>query len=179
MHRVEQVKVTLNHAKLAQLNPKTSLKGKTLVITGGSRGIGLAIAKRAAEDGANIAILAKSTEEMPNLPGTIFSAAKEIEKAGGKALPVKCDIRSEKEIIRAISEVVSRFGGIDILVNNASAIFISGTEQTTSKKLNEKVRSHSPGKHERKFLNDQALSSSFKKKFEPTRAHSFSAIKHE
>jgi citronellol/citronellal dehydrogenase len=104
-----------------------NLKGKTMVVTGGSRGIGLAIAKRAAKDGANVAILAKTTTEDPRLPGTIFSAAKEIEELGGKALPIQCDIRDEKKVKEAIEKVVATFGGIDILVNNASAINLVGT----------------------------------------------------
>jgi len=104
-----------------------TLKGKTMVVTGGSRGIGLAIAKRAAKDGANVAILAKTATEDPRLPGTIFTAAKEIEEAGGKALPIQCDIRDEKKVKEAIEKVVATFGGIDILVNNASAINLVGT----------------------------------------------------
>lgn len=111
-----------------------SLKGKTIVVTGGSRGIGLAIAKKCAADGANIAILAKTAEENPKLPGTIYSAAKEIEQAGGKALPLVCDIRSEKTAEECIKKVVETFGGIDILINNASAINLDGTLDTSMKK---------------------------------------------
>ena len=148
MQRIGQVNSKLNQSQNVKFSEKGSLKGKTLIITGGSRGIGLAIAKRAAKDGANVAILAKTTEEHPSLPGTIFSAAEEIEKAGGKALPIKCDIRNEEDIVRAIAEVVAKFGGVDILVNNASAIFISGTEQTNSKKFTQKIRSYSPGQHQ-------------------------------
>lgn len=111
-----------------------TLKGKTLVITGASRGIGLAIAKRAAMDQANIAILAKTAEPHPKLPGTIYTAAKEIEALGGQALPIVCDIRFEDQVTKAIKEVVARFGGIDILVNNASAISLTGTLETDMKR---------------------------------------------
>ena len=112
-----------------------SLKDKTIVITGGSRGIGLAIAKRAAQDGANIAILAKTITENTKLPGTIFTAAKEIEEAGGKALPIQCDIRYEGSIKEAIDKVVETYGEIDILVNNASAIAMTGTLETEAKRF--------------------------------------------
>jgi citronellol/citronellal dehydrogenase len=98
------------------------LKGKTIFITGASRGIGLEIAKRCAKDGANIAIAAKTVEEHPKLPGTIYTAAKEIEEAGGKCLPLQCDIRDEASVKAAIQKTVDTFGGIDILINNASAI---------------------------------------------------------
>src|SRR3972149_3170785 len=97
-----------------------SLKGKTLFISGASRGIGLAIALRAARDGANIAVAAKTTEPHPKLPGTIYTAAAEIEKAGGVALPLVCDIREEERVAGAVKRATERFGGIDILVNNAS-----------------------------------------------------------
>src|ERR1700742_3713455 len=99
-----------------------SLKGKTLFITGASRGIGLAIALRAARDGANIAIAAKTAEPHPELPGTIYTAAENIEKAGGKALPIMCDIREEAQVASAVEQCATKFGGIDICVNNASAI---------------------------------------------------------
>jgi citronellol/citronellal dehydrogenase len=112
-----------------------SLKGKTVFITGGSRGIGLAIALRAAADGANIAIAAKTAEPQPKLPGTIHTAASEIEAAGGKCLPVQCDIRDEAQIARAVAAAVERFGGIDILVNNASAISLTGTMETPLKRF--------------------------------------------
>lgn len=102
-----------------------TFKGKTVFITGGSRGIGKAIALRLAHEGANIVIAAKTTEPHPRLEGTIFSAAEEIEKAGGKALAVKCDIREEEQVVNAVAEAVKTFGGIDILVNNASAINLS------------------------------------------------------
>lgn len=112
-----------------------SLKGKTLFITGASRGIGLAIGLRAARDGANIAIAAKTAEPHPKLPGTIYTAAKEIEKAGGKALPLVVDVRSEAAVIEAVEATVSRFGGIDICVNNASAISLTGTLATDMKRF--------------------------------------------
>jgi len=112
----------------------SSLKGKTLFITGASRGIGLAIALRAARDGANIAIAAKTAEPHKHLPGTIYTAAEEIEKAGGKALPLMVDIRSEELVQDAVEKTVARFGGIDICVNNASAISLTGTEATEMKR---------------------------------------------
>ncbi|HEX3808707.1 MAG TPA: NAD(P)-dependent oxidoreductase [Rhizomicrobium sp.] len=111
-----------------------SLQNKTLFITGASRGIGLAIALRAAKDGANIAIAAKTAEPNPKLPGTIYTAAEEIEKAGGKALPIVCDIRFEEEVAKAVEATATKFGGIDICINNASAIQLTGTEQTDMKR---------------------------------------------
>ncbi len=108
-----------------------TLEGKTLFVTGGSRGIGLAIAKRAAADGANIVIAAKTAEPHPKLPGTIYTAAAEVEAAGGQALPVVCDIRDEDAVQAAVRQGAERFGGIDIVVNNASAIALKGTEQIT------------------------------------------------
>ena len=111
-----------------------SLKGKTLFITGGSRGIGLAIAVRAARDGANVAIAAKTAEPHPKLPGTIHTAAEEIEKAGGRALPILCDIRDEQQVIAAVQKTAETFGGIDVLVNNASAISLTGTLATDMKR---------------------------------------------
>ena len=111
-----------------------SLKGKTLFISGASRGIGLAIGVRAARDGANVVIAAKTAEPNPKLPGTISSAAEEIERAGGKALPCIVDIRNEDQIQAAVAKAVAMFGGIDILVNNASAISLSGTLQTPMKR---------------------------------------------
>jgi citronellol/citronellal dehydrogenase len=110
-----------------------SLAGKTLFITGASRGIGLAIGLRAARDGANVVVVAKTVEPHPKLPGTIHSAAAEIEAAGGKALAVQCDVRSDDDIARAIAVGVERFGGIDIVVNNASAIRLGGTAQVDGK----------------------------------------------
>jgi citronellol/citronellal dehydrogenase len=112
-----------------------SLAGKTLFITGASRGIGLAIALRAARDGANIAIAAKTDAPNPKLPGTIHTAAAEIEKAGGQALPLVCDIRFEDQVTAAVEQTVGRFGGIDICVNNASAISLTGTPQTDMKRF--------------------------------------------
>ena len=112
-----------------------NLQGKTLFITGASRGIGLAIARRAAVDGANIAIAAKTTEQNPKLPGTIFSAAEEIEAAGGRALPLQCDIRDEASVQAAVAAAAERFGGIDILVNNASAISLTPTDATPMKRF--------------------------------------------
>lgn len=111
-----------------------SLKGKTLFITGASRGIGLAIALRAAKDGANIAIAAKTAEPHKHLPGTIYSAAEEIEKAGGKALPLLVDIRYEEQVQDAVAAAAEKFGGIDICINNASAISLTGTESTEMKR---------------------------------------------
>lgn len=108
-------------------------ENKTVFITGGSRGIGKAIALRLAKEGANIAIAAKSIEENPKLGGTIFTAAKEIEKAGAKALPIQCDIRFEDQVQLAVETTVHAFGGIDILINNASAISLTKVEQTEPK----------------------------------------------
>ena len=113
----------------------SNLNGKTLFITGGSRGIGLAIAKRAARDGANIVIAAKTAETNPKLPGTIYSAAAEIEAAGGHALAVQTDIRDEASVLAAVEQAVARFGGIDILVNNASAISLTPTTATPMKRF--------------------------------------------
>ena len=112
-----------------------SLKNKTVLITGASRGIGKAIALRLAKEGANIIIAAKSVEENAKLGGTIFSAAKEIEEAGGQALAVQCDIRFEDQIQQVVDKAIERFGGIDMLVNNASAISLSPTEQTDPKRF--------------------------------------------
>jgi citronellol/citronellal dehydrogenase len=112
----------------------SSLKGKTLFITGASRGIGLAIGVRAARDGANVAIVAKTTEPHPKLPGTIYTAAKEIEAAGGQALPIVCDIQQDEQVAASVEQTVEKFGGIDILVNNASAIHLTGTTATPMKR---------------------------------------------
>jgi citronellol/citronellal dehydrogenase len=111
-----------------------SLTGKTLFITGASRGIGKSIALRAARDGANVAIVAKTTEPHPKLPGTIYTAAEEIVAAGGKALPLAVDIRDENLVADAVKKTVETFGGIDILVNNASAIHLTTTEATPMKR---------------------------------------------
>jgi citronellol/citronellal dehydrogenase len=112
-----------------------SLAGKRIFITGGSRGIGLAIALRAAADGASIAIAAKTADANPKLPGTIFSAAKDIEAAGGTALPIQCDIRDEAAIEAAVAKAAAQFGGLDILINNASAINLTPTEKTPAKRF--------------------------------------------
>jgi citronellol/citronellal dehydrogenase len=112
-----------------------SLKGKTLFITGASRGIGLAIAKRAAKDGANVAIAAKTSEPNPKLEGTIHTAAEEIERAGGTALPIACDVRDEDQVQHAVEQTVAKFGGIDVCVNNASAISLTAIEQTEMKRF--------------------------------------------
>jgi citronellol/citronellal dehydrogenase len=114
---------------------KVTLAGKTIFISGGSRGIGLAIVKRAAVDGANVAIAAKTVEPNPKLPGTIYSAAEEIEAAGGKALALACDIRDEQQVVAAARKTAETFGGIDILINNASAINLTPTEATPMKRF--------------------------------------------
>ena len=111
-----------------------TLKGKTAFITGASRGIGKAIALRLAQEGANIAIAAKTTEPHPKLPGTIFTAAEEIKAAGGQALPLKVDIRFEDQVQAAVDQAVTTFGGIDICINNASAIYLTGTLDTQMKR---------------------------------------------
>ncbi len=112
----------------------STLSGKTLFISGASRGIGKAIALRAAQDGANVVIAAKTAEPHPKLPGTVYSAAKEIEEAGGKALPCIVDIRFEDQVKAAVARAIDTFGGIDILVNNASAISLTSTLHTTMKR---------------------------------------------
>ena len=113
----------------------TSLKGKTLFISGASRGIGLAIALRAARDGANVAIAAKTTEPHPKLKGTIFTAAEDVRAAGGEALPLVCDIRDEAQVMAAIDHTVDEFGGIDICINNASAISLTNSQATDMKRF--------------------------------------------
>ena len=112
-----------------------TLAGKRIFITGGSRGIGLAIALKAARDGAHIAIAAKTTDPHPKLPGTIYSAATEIEAAGGKALPIQCDLRDENQIAESVAKAAAEFGGLDILINNASAINLTPTLQTPAKRF--------------------------------------------
>jgi citronellol/citronellal dehydrogenase len=112
-----------------------SFENKTILITGASRGIGKAIAVKLAEEGANIVIASKSIEENPKLGGTIFSAATEIEQAGGRALPVQCDIRFEEQVKTTVDKAIETFGGIDILINNASAISLTSTEQTEIKRF--------------------------------------------
>ena len=111
-----------------------SLKDRTLFMTGGSRGIGLAIALRAARDGANVALLAKTAEPNPKLPGTIYTAAEEIEAAGGKALPIVGDVRDADSVAGAVAQAAERFGGIDICINNASAINLKTIEETEAKR---------------------------------------------
>jgi citronellol/citronellal dehydrogenase len=111
------------------------LSGKRIFVTGGSRGIGLAIALRAARDGASVAIAAKTSDPNPKLPGTIHSAAEEIRAAGGTALPIQCDLRDEAQITAAVSQAAEAFGGIDILINNASAINLTPTEATPAKRF--------------------------------------------
>ena len=121
---------------MAPADPATrTLKGRTLFITGASRGIGLAIALRAARDGANVAIAAKTTEPHPKLPGTIFSAAADIEAAGGRALPLQTDIRDDEQVARAVERAAREFGGIDILFNNASAIILTDTPTTEMRRF--------------------------------------------
>ena len=112
-----------------------SLQGKRIFVTGGSRGIGLAIALRAAADGALVAIAAKTSDPNPKLPGTIHSAAEEIRAAGGTALPIQCDLRDENQIADAVGQAAKEFGGIDILINNASAINLTRTEDTPAKRF--------------------------------------------
>jgi len=112
-----------------------SLAGKKIFVTGGSRGIGLAIALRAARDGASVAIAAKTAEVNPKLPGTIYSAAAEIEAAGGVALPIQCDLRDEDQITASVAQAAAEFGGLDILINNASAINLTKTEATPAKRF--------------------------------------------
>ena len=113
----------------------SELKDRTLFVSGGSRGIGLAIALRAAQDGANVIIAAKTAEPHPKLPGTIYTAAEDIEAAGGKALPLVCDIRSEEQVTEAVAKGADHFGGIDICINNASAISLTPTLQTDMKRF--------------------------------------------
>ncbi len=112
----------------------TYFKNKTVIMSGGSRGVGLEIAKVLGKDGANIAILAKTTEPHPTLPGTIFTAADEIEEVGGNALPIVCDIRFEEQVEAAVEETVKKFGGIDVCINNASAIHLTDTVNTPMKR---------------------------------------------
>ena len=112
-----------------------SLQGKRIFVTGGSRGIGLAIALRAARDGASIAIAAKTAEPNPKLPGTIYTAAEEIKAAGGTALPIQCDLRDESQIAAAVQQAADSMGSIDIVINNASAINLTRTEETPAKRF--------------------------------------------
>jgi citronellol/citronellal dehydrogenase len=117
------------------VNYTRDLRGKTLFVTGASRGIGKAIALRAGADGANIVIAAKTVEPHPKLPGTIYTAAREIEAAGGRVLPIPIDVRYEEQIAAAVEKTVTTFGGIDILVNNASAIYLESIERTPLKRF--------------------------------------------
>ena len=112
----------------------TYFKNKTIIMSGGSRGVGLEIAKALGKDGANVAILAKTTEPHPTLPGTIFTAADEIKEVGGNPLPIVCDIRFEDQVEAAVEETASKFGGIDICINNASAIHLTDTVNTPMKR---------------------------------------------
>src|ERR671926_1313008 len=113
----------------------TSLQGKTMFISGASRGIGLAIAKRAAQDGANIALIAKTAEPHPKLPGTVYTAANELEEAGGQALPIVGDVRDPDMVVAAVAQTVEQFGGIDICVNNASAINLGSIKEVPLKRF--------------------------------------------
>jgi citronellol/citronellal dehydrogenase len=126
---------TITAAGSAAMDATGSLAGKTIFITGASRGIGLAIALRCARDGANVAIAAKTAEPHPKLPGTIHTAAAEIEAAGGQALPLTCDIRFDDQVAAAVDATAARFGGIDICINNASAISQTGTLATDMKRF--------------------------------------------
>src|SRR5882672_1552341 len=112
-----------------------SLNGKTMFVSGASRGIGLAIAKRAAQDGANIALIAKTAEPHPKLPGTVYTAAKELEEAGGQGLPIVGDIRNEESVASAVAQTVEQFGGIDMCVNNASAINLGSIKEVPLKRF--------------------------------------------
>jgi citronellol/citronellal dehydrogenase len=121
---------------MASADPESAtLRGRTLFVTGASRGIGLAIALRAAKDGANVAIAAKTAEPHPKLPGTIFTAAAEVEAAGGRALALAMDVRDDEQVASAVQRTVREFGGIDILVNNASAISLTGTQATDMRRF--------------------------------------------
>jgi citronellol/citronellal dehydrogenase len=122
------------HAPAGPYRAAGSLSGRTLLVSGGSRGIGLAIALRAARDGANIVLMAKTGEPHPKLAGTVYTAAREIEDAGGQALPLVGDVRDDGDVARAVSSAVERFGGIDALINNASAIDLSNTDDVDMKK---------------------------------------------
>jgi citronellol/citronellal dehydrogenase len=138
---MDRIKFLYSHLAKDDLKGKSKLdskiagglKGKTIVVTGGSRGIGLSIALRAARDGANISIWAKTDTPNPKLPGTIHSAVAEVEKAGGKGLALKCDIRFEEDVKRCVEATVAKFGGIDIVINNASAINLVDTSAITMK----------------------------------------------
>ncbi|WP_138443682.1 SDR family oxidoreductase [Sinomonas susongensis] len=126
--------MTTNTAEGGEPAPRRGLAGRTLIMSGGSRGIGLAIAKRAAADGANIVLLAKTGEPHPKLPGTVFDAAEQIEASGGRALPVVGDVRRDEDVARAVAQALEAFGGIDAVVNNASAIDLSRTDEIDMKR---------------------------------------------
>ncbi len=150
------------------------LKGKTLFVTGASRGIGLAIAKRAARDGANVAIVAKTQEPNPKLEGTVETAAAEVEAAGGRALALACDIRFEEEIERAVAATVAAFGGIDICVNNASALSLSPIEDDHD----QAPRPDARHQHARHLPRHQGLPAAPAQGGEPARAHAVAAARH-
>jgi len=136
MDRIGQLASHLSNPKINPFLPKHStLKNKTIVITGASRGIGLAMARRFALDGANIVILAKTDTPHPKLPGTIHTAAEEIKKLGGNAIGIKCDVRFEDQVQAAIDQAIKTFGGIDVLINNASAIKMKTTDTMTMKEF--------------------------------------------
>ena len=153
----------------------TSLKGKTLFISGASRGIGLAIALRAARDGANVAIAAKTAEPHPKLKGTIYTAAEEIRAAGGKALPVLCDIRDEAQVIAAIEQTVAEFGGIDICVNNASAISLTNSQRNR----HEAVRPDDGHQHPRHLHGVEILHPASEEGGQPAHPDAVAAARHE
>ena len=152
-----------------------SLRDKVLFITGASRGIGLAIALRAARDGARIVIAAKTTEPHPKLPGTIYSAAEDIERAGGQALPLIVDIRHEEQISEAVARTVAQWGGIDICINNASAISLTDTESTPMKRF----RPHAPGQHPRHLRHHPSLPPGAQEGEESPRPQPLPAAEHE
>jgi citronellol/citronellal dehydrogenase len=152
-----------------------SLAGKTLFITGASRGIGLAIGLRAARDGANVAIAAKTAEPHPKLAGTIYTAAKEIERAGGKALPLVVDVRDEVTVKEALDKTAAHFGGIDIVVNNASAIQLTPVVSDR----HEAVRPHAPDQRARHVCRLEMGDSASRKGGKPAHPHDLAAARHE
>ena len=151
-----------------------SLRNRTLFITGASRGIGLAIALRAARDGANVIVAAKTAEPHPKLPGTIHTAARAIEEAGGRALPLVVDVREEDEVAAAVEKAVATFGGIDILVNNASAISLTGTLADTRADL----RPHDDGQHARHLRLQPGLPAAPQARGEPAHPQPLAAAQH-
>ena len=148
-----------------------TLEGKTLFISGGSRGIGLAIALRAAADGANVALIAKTAEPHPKLEGTVYTAAEQIEEAGGKALPIVGDIRDEASVAAAVEQAVERFGGIDVVVNNASAIDLRGTEALDLKRYDLMQDINTRGT----FVVTKACVAHLKQAAEPAHPHALAA----